>query len=172
MVGSAGSADPARGRHRRQGARPPSGPARCPEDEAHQDSVRRSAETLQAAEKRGCRWHCPPSARRAGGSGSGPPASGTRGPTAKAEQVCDLPARRGPFGQSHSWPGARDGRDGAGLTAPEGGFQEKGVPLRTPAQSRVATEEAEVGVSPLGVCPAGALAQAAPRGGDLASNLR
>lgn len=64
------------------------------------------------------------------------------------------------------------GRQGwAGLTAPEGGLQ-KGVPLRTPGQARVVTEETEVGVSPLGVRPAGAFAQAAPWGGDLASDLR
>lgn len=112
--------------------------------------------------------------------GARPPASSTAGPPrAEAEQVCDLPARShgegGPtrfLGQSHTRPGARDGRGGRGLTAPKGGFQEKRVPLGTPAQSRVATEETEVGVSSLGVRPAGAFAQAAPRGGDLAADLR
>lgn len=111
--------------------------------------------------------------------GARPPASSTAGPPrAEAEQVCDLPARShgegGPtrfLGQSHTRPGARDGRGGRGLTAPKGGFQEKRVPLGTPAQSRVATEETEVGVSSLGVRPAGAFAQAAPRGGDLAADL-
>lgn len=141
-------------------ARQPSCPARRPEDKARQGSARRPAEVLQAAEER-APLALPPQAPDGRVAAAPDPLPAVAARAVPTRALRSVPLAAGSQG--------RQGR--AGLTAPEGGLQ-KGVPLRTPAQARVVTEETEVGVSPLGVRPAGAFAQAAPRGEDLASDLR
>lgn len=85
IAGSAGSADPAWGEARAPWcslASPPARPGaqRTKPAKGQRDGLRKSSRQ----QRRGRRWHWPPSARRAGGGGSRPPASsrGEGGPDA------------------------------------------------------------------------------------------
>lgn len=88
-------------------ARQPSCPARRPEDEARQGSARRPAEVLQAAEERAPLALAPQR-----------PMGGWRRLQTPCQQSRRGRSRRGPFGQSHSRQGARDGRGGRGSPHP------------------------------------------------------